>query len=83
MDKEEKLQENESEITWNPGDIARSTSNLHKKILEKIGVNTIVSPDKDMGIRLAKGIMDINVMEAINISDNYDIVEIKARDKWI
>ena len=22
-------------------------------------------------------------MEAINISDNYDIVEIKARDKWI
>lgn len=63
--------------------IARSTSSLHKKILEKIGVNTIVSPDKDMGIRLAKGIMDINVMEAINISDNYDIVEIKARDKWI
>lgn len=63
--------------------IARSSSNLHKKILEKIGVNTIISPDKDMGIRLAKGIMDINVMEAINISDNYDIVEIKAKDKWI
>lgn len=63
--------------------IARSSSNLHKKILEKIGVNTIISPDKDMGIRLAKGIMDINVMEAINVSDNYDIVEIKAKDKWI
>ena len=63
--------------------IARSSSNLHKKILEKIGVNKIFSPDKDMGIRLAKGIMDINVMEAINVSDNYDIVEIKAKDKWI
>lgn len=63
--------------------IARSSSNLHKKILEKIGVHTIISPDKDMGIRIAKGIMDINVMEAINISDNYDIVEIKAKEKWI
>ncbi|MBO5348257.1 MAG: TrkA family potassium uptake protein [Clostridia bacterium] len=63
--------------------IVRSTSNLHKKILEKIGISTIISPDQEMGIRLAKGIMDINVMEAINISENYDIVEIKAQEKWI
>lgn len=63
--------------------IARSTSNLHKKILEKIGVNTIISPEQEMGIRIAKGIMDINVMEAINVSENYDIVEIKAQDKWV
>ena len=63
--------------------IARSTSNLHKKILEKIGVSTIISPDQEMGIRIAKGIMDINVMEAIKISENYDIVEIKAQEKWI
>ena len=63
--------------------IARSTSSLHKKILEKIGVSKIISPDQEMGIRIAKGIMDINVMEAINISENYDIVEIKAQEKWI
>lgn len=63
--------------------IARSTSNLHKKILEKIGVGTIISPDQEMGIRIAKGIMDINVMETIKISDNYDIVEIKAKEKWV
>ena len=63
--------------------IARSTSNLHKRILEKIGVTKTISPDKEMGIRIAKGIMDINVMEAINISDSYDIVEIKAQEKWV
>ena len=63
--------------------IARSTSNLHKRILEKIGVTKTISPDKEMGVRIAKGIMDINVMEAINISDSYDIVEIKAQEKWV
>ena len=66
-----------------PKIIARSASNLHKKILEKIGVNTIISPEQEMGIRIAKGIMDINVMEAIKISENYDIVELKAQEKWI
>ena len=58
-----------------PKIIARSTSNLHKKILEKIGVNTIISPEQEIGIRIAKGIMDI--------SENYDIVELKAQEKWI
>lgn len=36
-----------------------------------------------MGIRIAKGIMDINVMEAIKISENYDMVKLKAQEKWI
>ena len=53
------------------------------KELEKKGVNTIISPEQEMGIRIAKGIMDINVMEAIKISENYDIVELKAQEKWI
>lgn len=63
--------------------IARSSNSIHKRILEKIGVTKTISPDKEMGIRIAKGIMDINVMEAINISDSYDIVEIKAQEKWV
>lgn len=63
--------------------IARSTNNIHKKILEKIGIDTIISPDIEMGIRIAKGIMDVNVIETISISKDYEITEIKVKDKWI
>ena len=63
--------------------IARSTSNIHKKILEKIGIDKIISPDTEMGIRIAKGIMDFNVMETISISNDYEITEIKVKDKWL
>ena len=63
--------------------IARSTSNIHKKILEKIGIDKIISPDTEMGIRIAKGIMDVNVMETIIISNDYEITEIKVKDKWL
>ena len=63
--------------------IARSTSNIHKKILEKIGIDKIISPDTEMGIRIAKGIMDVNVMETISISNDYEITEIRVKDKWL
>lgn len=66
-----------------PKIIVKSTSDIHKKILEKMGVKFIVSPDKEMGIKLAKGIMDINIIDSINASEDYDIVEINVKSKWI
>lgn len=63
--------------------IVKSTGNLHKKILEKMGVKYIVSPDKEMGIKLAKNIMDINIMDKIDDSKDYDIVELSVKKKWI
>ena len=58
--------------------IVKSTSDIHKKILEKI-----VSPDKEMGIKLAKSIMDINIIDSINASNDYDIAEVDVRNKWV
>mgnify|MGYP003307949389 CR=1 FL=1 len=36
-----------------------------------------------MGIKLAKAIMNESVIDAINFSDEYSIVEINVLDKWI
>lgn len=66
-----------------PKIIVKSTSDIHKKILEKMGVKHIVSPDRDMGIKLAKSIMDINIIDSINASDDYDLADIKVPSKWI
>lgn len=63
--------------------IVKSTSDIHKKILEKMGVKFIVSPDKEMGIKLAKSIMDINIIDSINASNDYDIAEVDVRNKWV
>ena len=63
--------------------IVKSTNDVHTKILEKMGVNFITSPEKEMGIKLAKSIMDINIIDSIYASDDYDIAEIKVNNKWI
>lgn len=66
-----------------PQIIVKSTSEMHKKILEKMGIDKIISPETEMGIKLAKTIMNESVIDAINFSDDYSIVEIQALDKWI
>lgn len=66
-----------------PQIIVKSTSEMHKKILEKMGIDKIISPETEMGIKLAKTIMNESVIDAINFSDDYSIVEIQALEKWI
>ena len=66
-----------------PNIIVKSINEMHKKILEKMGVNRIISPETEMGIKLAKTIMNESVIDAINFSEDYSIVEIQALDKWV
>lgn len=63
--------------------IVKASNEIHKKILERIGVDRVISPEKEIGIKLAKTIMNESVIDAINFSDDYSIVEIQALEKWI
>ena len=63
--------------------VVKAKNNLHKRILEKMEVDKIISPEEEMGIKLAKSIMNESIIDAINFSDEYSILEINALDKWI
>lgn len=62
--------------------IAKANDETHKKILRKMEVDKIISPEEEGGIKLAKGIMDKNIMEIVDLSEGYSIVELNIRDKW-
>lgn len=63
--------------------IVKAKNNIHKRILEKMEVDKIISPEEEMGIKLAKSIMNASVIDAINFSDEYSILEINVLEKWI
>jgi len=63
--------------------VVKFINEMHKKILEKMGIDKVISPETEMGIKLAKSIMNESVIDAINFSDEYSIVEINVLDKWI
>ena len=63
--------------------IVKAKNRVHKRILEKMEVDKIISPEEEMGRKLAKSIMNVSVIDAINFSDEYSILEINALEKWI
>lgn len=62
--------------------IAESTSELHGRILKKVGADRVIFPEKDMGIRLAKSLGHNSIMDYIDLSEEYSIIEMRVPDDW-
>lgn len=63
--------------------IARANDELHGSILEKIGADSVVYPEFDMGTRLAHWIHEKNVTEYITVTENYGVSKIMAPDYFV
>ena len=78
-----------AQITMNLKDLGvpyimcKAFDTSHQKILEKLGANRVIIPEQDMAFRLALGITNMNVMECIDLSDEFGIVEMKPLDSWV
>lgn len=62
--------------------IAESTSEIHGRILTKVGADKVIYPEKDMGERLAKSLSNTDIMDYIDLSDDYSIMEIRVPKSW-
>lgn len=60
---------------------AKAQNDYHAKVLHKIGADLIVHPERDMGIRIANNIMSHNVLDYLELSDEYSIMEIRSNDR--
>lgn len=59
----------------------KAQNDYHAKVLNKIGADKVVHPERDMGIRIAHNILSNNVLDYLELSDEHSIMEIKANDK--
>lgn len=66
-----------------PTVIAKANDETHKKILTKMDVDKIILPEEEMGIKLAKGIMNKSIIEMIDLSEDYSIVELNVEESWV
>jgi len=58
--------------------IAKARDNMHGKVLEKIGADMVVYPEKDMGVRIAYHLVSPNILDSIELTAEYSIIEVKA-----
>jgi trk system potassium uptake protein TrkA len=58
--------------------VTKALNALHGKILEKIGANKVVFPEREMGEKLALNLVTPNVLEQIELSSDHSLMEIVA-----
>lgn len=63
--------------------IAKGHSDLHAKVLYKIGADRVVLPEKDMGVRVAHNLVSANILDYIELSEDYSVMEIQVLDEWV
>lgn len=58
--------------------VAKAKSVLHGKMLEKLGADRVVYPERDMGQRVAHNLISSNVLDYIELSPDLSLVEVNA-----
>ncbi|HHX52259.1 MAG TPA: TrkA family potassium uptake protein [Erysipelothrix sp.] len=65
-----------------PKVIAKAKNKTYLTILEKIGVDKVVRPEKEMGEKMARELMRNNIIDTIYLDDHYSVVEFVTPKRW-
>lgn len=63
--------------------VARAESDIHGKVLERVGADRVVHPNRDMARRVARSIWAPTVLDYFQISDGVSIMEVIAPKRFI
>lgn len=63
--------------------IAKCSSEMNYKILNKVGADYVVFPERESGIRLAKNLLSSGFIDIIELSKDVSMIELDVKDEWI
>jgi len=63
--------------------IGRAINALHETVIRAIGVDEIIHPEEETAERLAKRLQLKGVLDSLEISDDYNIVEVKVPKRYV
>ena len=61
--------------------ISKATSAVMATVLSRVGADEVIRPEHDMGIRLANHLTTPSIVDAFNLGDDYNVVEVEAGEK--
>ncbi len=56
--------------------VAKAQNERHGQVLYKVGADRVVFPERDMGIRVAHNLISANVLDFIELADDYSVAEV-------
>ena len=62
--------------------VCKASDETHRQVLIKLGADKVVIPEQEQANRLAKNLSSPNVLDYIELSNEYGIIEIQAPGSW-
>ena len=62
--------------------VAKAQGTMHQRILEKLGADLAVIPEREMADRMAHKLVEPNILDFIEISDDYSLIKEQAPVGW-
>ena len=63
--------------------IAKCGSEMHKKILLKVGADRVVFPENESGVRLAKNLLSSGFVDVFDLSGDVSMIELNVKPEWV
>lgn len=65
-----------------PKVVCKAHDETHRQVLKKLGADQIVIPEQEQAYRLARSLSSQNVLDYIELSEDYGIIDLPAPDSW-
>lgn len=66
-----------------PHIVCKAHDETHRQVLLKLGADQVVIPEKENAARLARNLSSPNVLDYIELSEEYGIIEVPAPKRWL
>jgi trk system potassium uptake protein len=63
--------------------VARAMSKLHGRVLERIGADRIIEPERDMGAQVARTMASPAVMDYVDLGEDEALIEAEVPEEWV
>ena len=65
-----------------PTVIAKCGSEMHRRILLRVGADQVVFPENESGIRLAKNLLSSGFVDMVSLAKNVSMIELDVKPEW-
>jgi len=63
--------------------VAKAQNERHGQVLYKVGADRVVFPERDMGVRVAHNLISANVLDFIELAQDYSVAEVVVSPKMV
>ena len=63
--------------------IAKCGSQMHQKILLRVGADKVVFPENESGVRLAKNLLSSGFVDMLSLAKDVSLIEVDVKDEWV